>query len=103
MSTNVSVDPHAQLRALYISLLNNHEHFEEFKRLLALYDVKPEQLDAEPTEAAGIRDQLNTRIRAWLGGKFEGLSAVQTLQWRVILVEERFNVALSPWKESNLW
>jgi len=103
MTIQATLDPHAQLRALYISLLDNHSHFEEFKRLLALYDVKPEQLDEEPAEAAAVREQLNTKIRAWLGGHFDGLSAVQALQWRVILVEERFNVALSPWKESNLW
>ena len=99
---NATLDPHSQLRALYQSLLSHHEHFDEFKRLLALYDVKPEQLDAEPVEARDVRDQLNARIREWIG-EFEGLSAVQALQWRVIVVEDRFNVSLSPWKESNYW
>lgn len=103
MSAQPSIDPHAQLRALYISLLDNHAHFEEFKRLLALYDVKPDQLDEEPEDARAVRELLNTKISGWLRGDFDGLSAVQTLQWRVILVEERFNVALSPWKESNMW
>jgi len=46
---------------------------------------------------------LNTRIRGWLGGQFMGLSATQVLQWRAIVVEERFNVSLSPWKEANVY
>ena len=33
------VDPHAQIRALYVSLCTHQEHFDEFKQLLALYDV----------------------------------------------------------------
>jgi hypothetical protein len=103
MSMTTSHDPHAQLRALYQSLLSKQEHFDEFKRLLALYDVEPTQLDSEPSEAAGVREQLNTRIRQWVGGAFDGLTAAQTLQWKVIVVEERFNVALSPWKESNMY
>jgi hypothetical protein len=103
MATTTHVDPHAQLRSLYMSLLSHQEHFDEFKRLLALYDVKPEELDAEPEEAAKVRTKLNDRIRTWIGPSFEGLSAAQTLQWRAIVVEERFNVSLSPWKESNAY
>ena len=102
MQTANSVDPHAQLRALYISLLQHQEHFDEFKQLLALYSVSPEA-DEEPADAARVRKQLNDRIRSWVGGLFDGLSATQVLQWRAIVVEERFNVALSPWKESNLY
>jgi hypothetical protein len=100
-TTRITTDPHAQLRALYQALLSNQECFDEFKRLLALYDVKPDQLDDEPAEAADVRHRLNARIREWIKGPFDGLSATQTLQWRAIIVEERFNVALSPWKESN--
>ncbi len=103
MSMTTSHDPHAQLRALYQSLLSRQEYFDEFKRLLALYDLGPAQLDAEPDEAADVRRQLNGRIRQWVGGQFDGLTAAQTLQWRAIVVEERFNVALSPWKESNMY
>ena len=102
MYTGASVDPHAQLRALYLSLLQHQEHFDEFKQLLALYSISPED-DVEPDEAARIRARLNDRIRIWVGGFFDGLSAAQVLQWRAILVEERFNVALSPWKESNVY
>ena len=40
-------------------------------------------------------------IGGWVGDRFGGLSATQMLQWRAIVVEERFNVSLSPWKESN--
>ena len=103
MSMSTSTDPHTQLRSLYMSLLTSQEHFDEFKRLLALYDVDPESPDVEPAEAAEIRERLNDRIRTWTGGRFEGLSAQQLLQWRAIVVEERFNVALSPWKESNTY
>ncbi len=104
MSVQAQVnDPHAQLRSLYQALLADQERFDEFKRLLALYDFDPRQADEEPTAAASARDKLNERIRAWVGGNFGGLSATQTLQWRAIVVEERFNVSLSPWKESNIY
>lgn len=98
-----TIDPHTQLRALYLSLLTNQERFDEFKQLLALYDVLPERFDHEPDEAAAIRMRLNERIRGWVGGRFDGLSAAQVLQWRAIVVEERLNVSLSPWKESNVY
>lgn len=98
-----STDPHAQLRALYLSLLTRQEHFDEFKQMLALYDVSPELLDEEPAEAADLRSRLNARISQWIGGRFDGLSAAQVLQWRAIVVEDRFNVSLSPWKESNMY
>ena len=98
-----TLDPHAQLRSLYQSLLSRQEYFDEFKRLLALYEVEPGELDEEPAEAAAVRNRLNERIRDWVGGTFDGLSAAQTLQWRAIVVEERFNVSLSPWKESNVY
>jgi hypothetical protein len=96
-----SHDPHAQLRALYQALLTDQARFDEFKRLLAMYDFDPRQSDEEPPSAMRSRDQLNERIRSWIGGTFAGLSATQALQWRAIVVEERFNVSLSPWKESN--
>ncbi len=99
----MSIDPHSQLRSLYQSLLSRQEYFDEFKRLLALYEVAAEDLDAEPAAAAAVRTRLNERIREWVGGNFDGLSAAQTLQWRAIVVEERFNVTLSPWKESNVY
>jgi hypothetical protein len=101
MATTV-LDPHAQLRALYQSLLTDHARFDEFKRMLALYDV-PADKPEEPTEAAALREQLNDRIREWLGGDFDGMDAQQTRLWKAILVENRINVALSPWKESNFW
>lgn len=101
MNVIEKMDPHAQIRALYGALLENEERFHEFKRHLALYHVTPEDIEEEPSHAAAVRRQLNERIQAWLSIPFEGISAVQMLQWRAIVVEERFNVALSPWKESN--
>ena len=103
MAAQVTYDPHSQLRALYQTLLSSQDYFDEFKRMLALYSFEPLQADEEPTEAADIRQKLNERIRGWLGGQFGGLSATQMLQWRAIVVEERFNVSLSPWKESNFY
>ena len=104
MNTTISfTDPHAQLRALYLSLLTHQEHFDEFKQLLSLYDVAPEVMTCEPDGACEVRCRLNERIKEWVGGGFEGLSAAQVLQWRAIVVEERFNVSLSPWKESNFY
>jgi hypothetical protein len=100
MTLQANFDPHMQLRALYQALLTNQDCFDEFKRLLQLYDFDP-MTDEEPAEAAAVRQRLNDRIRGWVGGEFDGLSARQTLQWRAIIVEERFNVSLSPWKEAN--
>ncbi len=103
MNTTVQTrDSHAQLRALYASLIARQENFDEFKQLLSLYEAAPE-LDDEPLEAVAVRSRLNARIRAWIRGPFDGLSAAQVLQWRAIVVEERFNVSLSPWKESNMY
>ncbi len=98
-----TLDPHTQLRALYQSLLTDHARFDEFKRMLALYDVNEDARAEEPEEAAVIRERLNDRIREWLGGSFDGMDAQQTRLWKAILVENRINVALSPWKESNMW
>jgi len=101
MAAQVTYDPHSQLRALYQALLSSQDYFDEFKRMLALYSFDPHQSDEEPPEAVAIRENLNTRIRSWVGSQFTGLSATHMLQWRAIVVEERFNVSLSPWKESN--
>jgi hypothetical protein len=98
-----SIDPHAQLRALYLSLLTHQEHFDEFKQLLALYEFAPEVMEEEPAAASAVRGRLNERIRTWVGGRFDGLSVAQVIQWRAIVVEERINVSLSPWKESNVY
>ena len=103
MAAQITVDPHAQLRALYQALLSSQDCFDEFKRMLTLYSFDPQRDEDEPTEAAAMRRSLNQRISAWIGDSFGGLSATQTLQWRAIIVEERFNVSLSPWKEANFY
>lgn len=100
MTTTAHQDAHTQLRALYRSLLESEENYHEFKQLLSLYPTTGSHSDEHP-EAAAVREQLNERIRQWVGGQFDGLSAVQLLLWRSIVVEERFNVTLSPWKEAN--
>jgi hypothetical protein len=95
-------DPHEQLRRLYRSLLEDQNRFDEFKQILALYPTSTDG-DSESVEAQQIRARLNARIGEWLHGDFDGLSATQVVLWRSIVVEERINVALSPWKESNMY
>jgi hypothetical protein len=102
-SVSTKVDLHAQIRALYGALLEDEERFHEFKKHLALYDLSADQVEEEPASAAAVRQKLNARIQTWLSVPFDGISAVQMLQWRAIVVEERFNVAVSPWKESNTY
>lgn len=97
-----SGDSHAELRALYRSLLDREDRYQEFKQLLALYPTNTPEV-GEQAEAVAIREQLNERIRDWLGGNFGGLNTMQIQLWRTIIVEERFNVALSPWKEANMY
>jgi hypothetical protein len=102
MQTAQTTDAHANLRALYRSLIDHEDRFHEFKQLLALYPTSANE-SGEESEAASVRERLNDRIRDWVGGPFEGLSAMQVLLWRSIVVEERFNIALSPWKEANAY
>ena len=97
-----SLDPHEQLRRLYRSLLEDQDRFDEFKHLLSQYPAVPEG-DVETDEARVTRAKLNGRVSVWLGGDFDGLSATQVALWRSIVVEERINVALSPWRESNVY
>jgi len=99
-SSTFTNDPHTHLRALYRSLLESEDHFHEFKHLLSMYPTYVAGA-MEGAEAAAVREQLNERIRDWVGAEFEGLTAMQLLLWRSIVVEERFNLALSPWKEAN--
>ena len=101
MSLETKIDPHTQVRALYRALLESEERFHQFKRTLALYDVSADQIEQEPVAAAALRQGLNDQIRSWVHVPFDGISAVQMLQWRAIVVEERFNVSVSPWKEAN--
>lgn len=102
-SLPIATDPHAQLRALYCALLEHQECFDEFKHLLSQYAIPQEPLDEEPAEAARVRSVLNSRIRSWLSCPFTDLSVAQVLQWRAIVVDERLNVSISPWKESNVY
>jgi hypothetical protein len=88
-----TADPHAQLRRLYLSLLEEQDRFDEFKRLLTLYRTESEE--TESLEARNVRDRLNARIAQWLDGGFDGLSASQVSLWRSIVVEERINTVTS--------
>lgn len=100
----ISHEPQAQLRGLYCALLESQEHFDEFKQLLALYPVPAEPVVEEETaDAARVRATLNAKLRSWVAGPFADLSASQVLQWRAIVVDERLNVSVSPWKESSAY
>jgi hypothetical protein len=99
MTLQAPSESHEQLHALYQALLSSQDCFDEFKRLLQLYEVDPR--DDEPADAAAVRQRLNDRIRAWVDGPFQGLSGPEVLQWRAIIVEERFNVVRSMWREST--
>jgi hypothetical protein len=98
-----AADPHDQLRRLYRSLLEEQNRFDEFKQLLALYPTADVDSDIESEPAKATRAKLNARISEWLNGDFDGLSAAQVVLWKSIVVEERINVALSPWRESNAY
>jgi hypothetical protein len=103
MRTTPHLDPHAELRSLYMSLLTRQENFDEFKSLLSKYPAVSSEGETESADAAEVRQALNERIRAWTGMPFSGLSSAQVQMWRAIIVEERINVALSPWKETNCY
>jgi hypothetical protein len=96
-------DHRTQIRALYRSLLERQSNFDEFKTLLALYPASLPPNGQETAEATVVRARLNSRISEWLGDPFDALTAEQLLQWRAIVVEERFNTVVSSWKESNVW
>lgn len=95
------LDPQEQLRRVYFSVLESQEHFDEFKQLLALYPAENASDGSETQEASAVRASLNERIDSWVDFSFSGLSAMQMTLLRQMLVEERINVALCPWKESN--
>jgi hypothetical protein len=103
LATQTNNDPHVQLRRLYTSLLEEQTRFDEFKQLLTLYPVDDVETEDESDAAKSVRAKLNAKINDWLCGQFDGLSATQVALWRSIVVEERINVALSPWKESNFY
>ncbi len=76
-----------QVRALYRALLESQLHFDEFKALLARYPRVRGASD-EPEPAARVRAEVNARISGWLDGDFEGLSVVEVLQWKAIVLDE---------------
>ncbi len=75
----------SQLRALYGALLSRDDRFDEFKRLVSRYTAEND--DAETSAARELRAALNARIREWVG-TFDGLSVVETMQWRALLCDE---------------
>lgn len=81
-------DAQRQVRRLYVSLLEQQSRFDEFKYLLARYPAEDEPA-GESEQARNSREALNRRIREWLLGDFDGLSAAQLLLWRSIIVDER--------------
>lgn len=100
-STQVPVtsDAQRQVRQLYVSLLEQQSRFDEFKYLLARYPAEDEA-DFESERARESREALNRRIREWLLGDFDGLSAPQLLSWRSMIVDERLPSS-SRWGEET--
>jgi hypothetical protein len=94
-------DPHEQLRRVAFAALETQERFDALKRALATYPARELEGDLESSDAAMLRNELNQQIDGWVDFPFAGFSAVQVTLLRRMLVEERINVALSPWKESN--
>ena len=75
MSTTPTLDPHAQLRALYRSLLTKQEYFDEFKRLLALYEVQIRLVSGNPVV------RLNHAVAyAMVHGPEAGLALLEPLR-----------------------
>jgi hypothetical protein len=87
------------VRALYRALIQSEDRFQEFEAHLAIYDAKTGEADEELPHPAAVRCRLNQRIRSWLSVPFDGLSAEQMREWRAIVIEERFDIAPSPWQE----
>lgn len=98
---NIAIDPQEQIRRVYLAVLEKQERFDALKQGLASYPAQNVEGGAESPEAAAARSDLNRRIDGWVDFPFAGLSAVQVTQLRQMMVDERINVALSPWKESN--
>ena len=88
---------------LYIALLVKKERFNEFQQLLLLYPAEASPTEEEPEEAAATRALINRRINEWIGKEVPAHSAMEILQWRQVLVDGRFAIAISPWKESNFY
>lgn len=100
-STASHHDQHYQLRALYKVLCRKQSEFDEFRMIMACYRV--DDVAMEPPEARVLRDMATQRAREWTGLPIRYFSPFQMLQWRKLLVEDRENIAICPWKESNLY
>jgi hypothetical protein len=102
---NVQIDeskPTDQLRAIYLKLMIDHDHFDEFRAILASYPLIADEAE-ESEYATGIRLLATERAREWTGIHIERLSSAQMLVLRDVLVDQRRNIAASPWQESNMY
>jgi len=59
------------------------------------------ETDVEPEQAAQIRELLNLRIAEWTGSRLQSLSCTDMLAWRGMIVDQRINLGIAPWKEAN--
>jgi hypothetical protein len=96
MTLHAPSEPRDQLGALYEVLLLSQSCFDEFKLLLCLYQLEADRADDEPPDAAALRLRLNNRIRGWIDGDFDGLTATQTIRWREIIVDEAVHASGGP-------
>jgi hypothetical protein len=95
-------DPHFQLRELYKTLIEHQDLFDEFRQLIASYPRIDDE-NEEPSEARVLREVVTRRVRTWTGLPVSHFSPMQMLLWRNLIVDERINVAIAPWKESNMY
>ena len=103
MSTLIQIDTREQLRSLYMSLVTRQDRFDEMKDLLATYPDPEPGADVESEAAYRVREEINERMREWTRTAGGGLSPLQVLGLRDMMVSQRLFLALSPWKEANTY
>jgi hypothetical protein len=79
-----------ELRALYDALLEDPRRFDELANMLEQYELPYDE--EEPLGARALRALINMRIARWLHD-FRGLSARETMEWKLIAAHARVEAA----------